>query len=150
MAKYRDYTDDDVIKACKEVKSMSGLLKKLNLKAAGGNYSNMKRTLQKINADCSHWTGQAWSKDQRLKDWSEYTKSANMKTHLIKERGHECETCGSKEWLDHEVPLEVHHKDGDRTNNHKDNLKLNCPNCHALTKNWRGRKNNRSPKTLVE
>ena len=32
---------------------------------------------------------------------------------------------------------EVHHVDGDRTNNEVDNLQLLCCNCHALTENWR-------------
>ena len=36
--------------------------------------------------------------------------------------------------------LEVHHRDGDRTNNALANIELLCPNCHALTGNYRGRK----------
>lgn len=35
--------------------------------------------------------------------------------------------------------MEVHHKDGDHLNNQLENLELLCPNCHALTENWRGR-----------
>jgi hypothetical protein len=36
--------------------------------------------------------------------------------------------------------LELHHKDGDRTNNILSNIELLCPNCHALTDNYRGSK----------
>ena len=34
-----------------------------------------------------------------------------------------------------EIPLEVHHIDGDCTNNKEENLVLLCPNCHSLTPN---------------
>jgi hypothetical protein len=33
----------------------------------------------------------------------------------------------------------VHHIDGNRCNNNLDNLQILCPNCHALTNNWRSR-----------
>ena len=46
--KYKDYSDEDVIKYANEVRSMAQLLDKLGLKKAGGNYANMKRTLQRI------------------------------------------------------------------------------------------------------
>ena len=42
MRQYKNYTDEDIIKYAKEVKSIAQLLKKLNLKQAGGNYSNIK------------------------------------------------------------------------------------------------------------
>ncbi|MHA2281531.1 MAG: HNH endonuclease signature motif containing protein [Promethearchaeota archaeon] len=141
---YREYTDEQVIAAAAEVKSMFRLLQKLGLKAAGGNYANMKRLLQKLNVDCSHWTGQAWNKGQRLKDWSEYTRVARAKPHLIKKRGHGCETCGRKTWQGQPIPLELDHINGDRTDNREDNWRLNCPNCHALTPTWRGRKNGKA------
>ena len=139
MRDYRKYTDEDVIKNALKVKSLAGLLKNLGLRAAGGNYVNMKKTLQRLDIDCSHWTGQAWNKNQQLKDWSKYSSIQHLKPHLIKERGHKCENCGLEEWLENPIPLEIDHIDGDRTNNKKENLKLLCCNCHALTPTWRGR-----------
>lgn len=35
------------------------------------------------------------------------------------------------------VPVEIDHIDGDAYNNHPDNLIVLCPNCHALTANYR-------------
>jgi hypothetical protein len=137
---YRKYSDDQVIKAAKEVKSIAGLLKKLGLKPVGGNYANIKRILQRLEIDTSHFTGQGWNKDQQLKDWSQYSRARNCKSHLIKTRSHQCEICKSKEWMDHKIPLEVHHIDGDRTNNNYSNLQLLCPNCHAQTDNYRNKK----------
>lgn len=140
MGKYRNYTNEDIINYAKEVNSIAQLLEKLDLRKAGGNYAQLKKNLQKLNVDTSHWTGQAWNKDQQLKDWSEYTRASNLKPHLIKERGHCCESCGNSEWLSNPIPLEVEHMDGDRTNNSYDNLKLLCCNCHALTPTWRRKK----------
>lgn len=140
MRQYREYTDEDIIKAAKEVSSMSQLLGKLGLRKAGGNYANMKRTLQRLNIKCDHWTGMAWSKGQQLKEWKDYTRIARIKPHLLKLRGHKCENCTLTLWENFPIPLEVHHLDGDRTNNDLDNLELLCCNCHALTGNWRNRK----------
>lgn len=52
----------------------------------------------------------------------------------------ECEECGLGEWRGNPLVLEMHHKDGNNTNNTKENLILLCPNCHSQTENWRGNK----------
>jgi hypothetical protein len=140
MRQYKNYTDEDIIKYCKEVSSMRQLLKKLNLNCTGGNYDNMKKKLQRLNLNCNHWTGQGWNKGQQLKNWGDYTRAVRMKPHIIKERGHCCENCNNTHWLNQLIPLEIEHVDGNRTNNELSNLKLLCCNCHAQTPTWRGRK----------
>jgi hypothetical protein len=140
--KYREYSEQDLRNACAKVQSLASLLRELNLKAAGGNYIHMRKLIQEHNIDCSHWTGQGWNKDKQLKDWTQYTKIAQIKKHLIKEKGHKCEYCNLESWLDYPITLEVHHKDGDRTNNDFINLQLLCCNCHATTDNWRNKKRN--------
>jgi len=134
-----NYTDNDIIEKSKIVFTMAQLLKSLGLKPSGGNYDNMRRKLQILNLDCSHWTGQAWSKSQQLKDWSEYKSKTSIKPHLISLRGHKCEECKLDLWLESPIPLELHHIDGNRTNNELENLQLVCPNCHAFTDNYRGK-----------
>lgn len=137
MRTYRNYTDQNAIDAAKEVKSIAGLLKRLGLKPAGGNYAHMKKTIQRLKIDCSHWTGQGWNKDSQLKDWSEYSKVSSMKKHLVSERGLQCECCKLTEWMGKPIKVEVHHIDSDRTNNIKSNLTLICPNCHSYTESYR-------------
>lgn len=51
----------------------------------------------------------------------------------------ECESCHSSNWLHGSVPLELHHINGDRHDNRLENLRLLCPNCHALTDNHAGK-----------
>jgi len=115
--KYREYTDKQILEYVKETQSLAGLLRKLNLKPAGGNYANVKRILQKLKADTTHWTGKGWSKNQQLKEWGTYTKVSSIRPHLIALRGNQCENCKLTEWLGFPMPLEIHHKDSDRTNN---------------------------------
>lgn len=135
--KYREYTDDEFRDAAASVKSLAGLLRVLNLKPAGGNYVHAKYTLQRLQVNTDHWTGQAWNRGEQLKDFHEYTRANRIKPHLIKERGHCCEKCTNTHWLGVPITLEVHHLDGDRSNNEKNNLQLLCCNCHSVTESWR-------------
>jgi len=136
---YANYSDQDIIDGAKEVKSLSGLLRKLGLVVAGGNFGTIKIKLKSLGVNCDHWTGSAWNKNQQLKDWDKYTKRGSFKKLLLKDRGQTCESCGLSEWCGKPIPLELDHIDGDGTNNDKENLKLLCCNCHALTPTWRGR-----------
>ncbi len=51
-----------------------------------------------------------------------------------------CEKCELEKWLGESIPLELHHKNGNKFDNRLNNLQLLCPNCHALTDNYSGRK----------
>lgn len=139
MRKYRNYSDNDVIENSKKVSSIAGLLKELGLKPAGGNYIHMKKTLQRLNINTTHWGGKSWNKNAQLKNWQDYVRVESLKPHLLKLRGNQCEMCFNINWLNNPIPIEVHHIDGNRTNNNLNNLQLLCCNCHALTKTWRGR-----------
>jgi ribosomal protein S27AE len=50
-----------------------------------------------------------------------------------------CEECGITEWRGRPLPLELHHVNGDGTDNRVENLNLLCPNCHSQTGNWGGK-----------
>jgi len=52
-----------------------------------------------------------------------------------------CQRCGWHELnqFTGNVPLQVHHIDGDCTNNKLENLQLLCPNCHSLTETFGAR-----------
>jgi hypothetical protein len=59
---------------------------------------------------------------------------------LIQERNSKCEICG---WnnihpITQITPLQIHHIDGNSTNNNIENLQVLCPNCHALTPTYGG------------
>jgi hypothetical protein len=56
-----------------------------------------------------------------------------------------CESCRLQTWLDQKIPLELHHLNGDRYDNRLENLRILCPNCHALTENHAGKGIGRKP-----
>lgn len=65
--------------------------------------------------------------------------SNHVRRYLIETRGERCEECGwnKRHSITGRVPLEYHHVDGNSNNNLEGNLKILCPNCHALTPTYR-------------
>jgi len=62
----------------------------------------------------------------------------SRKLYLLEEANYSCTQCGfNKTREDGKSVLEIDHIDGDHTNNTRDNLRVLCPNCHALTPNFR-------------
>lgn len=141
MRQYRNYTDEDICRYSKEVKSLAGLLRQLGLIPRGGNYGTIKKHLQRLQIDTAHWTGQGWLKDQRCKAWEQYSRRGSVKKQLIRELGESCQNCGITHWCGKTITLELEHIDGDPTNHARENITLLCPNCHSQTDTWKGRKN---------
>ena len=53
---------------------------------------------------------------------------------------YQCKICGCDgNWQGGTISLELHHEDGDNSNNEISNLSYLCPNCHAMTDNYRGK-----------
>lgn len=139
-------------RAVAESTSIRATLRKLGLTPAGGNYETVKKAIREYGIDFSHFTGQGHLRGkthnystrplQKVLVLGKLEKTARLKHRLLSEglKERRCECCGLTDWLGHPVPLELHHKDGDRTNNLLRNLELVCPNCHALTDNYRGKK----------
>lgn len=67
--------------------------------------------------------------------------SHRIKNNLIKNgiKEHKCEKCNLTEWNGVSIPIELHHVDGDHSNNNENNLMILCPNCHAQTDTYKSR-----------
>ena len=143
IALWRTYSEEEFAKIVNESTSFQDLAEKLGYaRTGGGTAETLKNAIKERNLDISHFTGQAWNKDNF--DYSRFKygnaiKSANALAAIVALRGHQCENCKLTNWLNKPIPLEIHHKDGDHLNNDLDNLQLLCPNCHAFTENYRGK-----------
>jgi hypothetical protein len=56
------YTKESLEPIVAESRSIAGVLAKLGLQQAGGNYSHIQRRIKEFNLDTSHFSGQAWNK----------------------------------------------------------------------------------------
>ena len=144
------YTDKDIIEATASSSSYAQVIKKLGRKPAGGNYVVVKRHIQRLQLDVSHFSGKIWNKGGSFPSLpvTDYLVHGGKKitSHKLKNKlltsglkQHMCEKCGNTEWLKQPIPLELHHIDGDHINNTIENLILICPNCHTFTPNYRGK-----------
>ena len=62
-----------------------------------------------------------------------------IQSHKLKEKlfrdglkEEKCEICGVSEWQGVKLPLELHHKNNNHTDNSFENLQILCPNCHSI------------------
>lgn len=144
------YSVEDLKIVVKNSKSIREVLQNLNIVPAGGNYQTIKNKISVNDIDTSHFCGQAWSKGKIIgpkRLLNEYLSNSKpiqswkLKRRLLKENIFErkCYKCNQNTWMKHPIPLELHHIDGNNQNNNLTNLTLLCPNCHAMTDNYRGK-----------
>ena len=153
MKKWEKFTDEELKEIVQNSTSIRDLVINLGYSAdSGSGASAVKEMLTVKNFDISHFTGQAWNKGNFNYERFRYgnnIKAADAINAIVAIRGHKCENCLNETWQNVPIPLEVHHLDGDKLNNDLSNLQLLCPNCHALTENYRGKNINSKDNNYV-
>jgi predicted HNH restriction endonuclease len=142
MPRKNKYTKELLESIVPDSLSYAQVLRKLNLREAGGNYANLQKNLERFEIDTSHMLHEASNKGKEFKRFETLTSRTGIKARLIAIRGHKCEIvkCGLTVWLEKPICLELDHIDGNNRNNDETNLRLLCPNCHSQTPTWRNRK----------
>ena len=146
----RRWSDADLAQAVAGCRSIRQVLLHLGLKPAGGNYSQVKAAIVRLELNTDHFTGRRWNLGGRFgprRSLAELLSSTTVSSYRLKQRllgegwlDARCSHCGNSQWLGGDIPLELDHIDGCPTNNCFENLRLLCPNCHALTPTYRSRR----------
>ena len=149
----RSWTEKELVDAAKSSTSVRQILRKLRLKEAGGNYTQIAKFLKFYGINTDHITGRGWNKGMKgigkprrplekilVKDCDYQSFKLKKRLFSAKLKEEKCEICGwSQKSIDGRIPLELDHINGIHTDNRIDNLRILCPNCHSMQPTHRGK-----------
>lgn len=131
--------------------SISEATKKCGFKTynSGGGRKSVYKRIDLLELDTSHFKANgrqrerpAYNKIINYQDILQKNSDATrttVKDIVIREQllEYKCDVCGNEGvWNGQILTLQLHHKDGDHTNNTIENLTFLCPNCHSQTDNY--------------
>ena len=148
---------EDAERMVKECFSIADFCRKVGWVPRGDNYKIFHKYVKEYGLDISHFTGQKTNIGNVLNKHRELTakqyinnntiiRGSTLIKKLVNEglKEYRCEKCKNTEWLGEKIALEVHHVNGVNSDNRIENILLLCPNCHAFTDNYRGKKNKKT------
>ena len=145
-------SNEDFKRFVEESHTYADVCRKIGWKPQGGNYRYVKKYIKELELDTSHFTmkGRINSgvkyNEKNVEDYlttNSYVKADRLKWKLFSTglKEYKCEKCGRTHWEGEQISLQLHHINGDNTDNRLENLQILCPNCHSQTDNYCGANN---------
>lgn len=166
--KQRRWTDEQLTAAVPRARSMRQVLAQLNLKPGGMQYVLIRRRIEALGLDTTHFLGQRWnlgdprgllkraaarSFDDILVQDSTYQDTDSLRRRLLRAGMLDkvCAICRlPPTWCERPLVLRLDHVNGDRADHRLENLRLLCPNCDSQTPTFAGRNKGRARRLRAE
>ena len=141
---------DELRSAVAEAVSVTGALQALGRPSTSRQRDLWRQWVAEDGMDTSHFLGQAHQRgrpsstskraeDILIRHDGKHRTKSTLLRRALRDVGvpQQCARCGVEpEWLGKPMTLEIDHVNGDWRDNRQDNLRLLCPNCHAVTATW--------------
>ncbi|MFD3640477.1 MULTISPECIES: HNH endonuclease [Streptomyces] len=144
-------SQDRLREAVAASRSIAELLRELGRRENGHQRSLLRQWIAEEGLSTSHFLGQAHQRGRpgptparRPEELLvKHPGGHRTKTTLLRRALHEigvperCDACGTEPvWRGSPMTLEIDHINGDWSDDRAENLRLLCPNCHAVTTTW--------------
>ncbi|WP_426499339.1 HNH endonuclease signature motif containing protein [Streptomyces sp. D54] len=142
---------DALGEAVAAARSVAELLRRLGRRDNGHQRNLLRRWIAEEGLSTSHFLGQAHQRgrpgptptkrpeETLVKNTGGLRTKTTLLRRALREIGipEQCDECGTEPvWHGSPITLEIDHINGDRSDDRAENLRLLCPNCHAITTTW--------------
>lgn len=152
MGKIKNWKLENLPDAVSSSICLNDVLRYLDIPLAGGNYHTVRKWINKLNLNTSHFDpSRAISNNLKIRNTIKYSVETVFVVNCQFSKGvvrrlarqilqYICGECGNTGFHNgQELVLQLDHKNGINNDNRLENLRWLCPNCHSQTKTFAGR-----------